>query len=125
MTMPSNKLSKSFSGVTSVFLLPVILLFGSLLLLTGCDFSARWDLRRAEKMLKEADKWNAQHWCETEYNKAQRLFEEAMDNARERRINEARDLADQAHIWAETARDLAKARYLEMEEEKARLKAID
>jgi len=119
----NNTKAVRFRISAGIIALVLLLISGSLL--TSCDFSARWDLRRAEKMLHEADKWNAQRWAETEYVKAQKLFEQAMDNAREQRINEARDLADQAHIWAETARDLAKARYLEMEEEKARLNAVD
>ncbi len=89
-----------------------------LLLIAGCDFSARWDLRQAEKALKAADKANAEFWAEREYRKAQKYFTLAMDEARVRNINQARDLADEARIWAEEALFLAIWRAEEMEEEK-------
>lgn len=87
-------------------------------LIAGCDFSARWDLRQAEKALKAADKANAEFWAEREYRKAQVFFTQAMDEARVRNVNHARDLADEARIWAEEAMFLAIRRAAEMEEEK-------
>ena len=68
-----------------------LLLFCLVISLTGCDFSARWDLKRAEKALKAADKANAEFWAEPEYRKAQKYLVIAMDEARERNINAARD----------------------------------
>jgi len=96
---------------------------GFLLLTSGCDYSARRDLRAAEKALKEADKWQAEHWAEREYRKAQKLFVEAMDLSKVRYVNEARDKAAEAQMWAEEATDLAKMRFYEMQEEKERLGA--
>jgi hypothetical protein len=90
-------------------------------LATGCDWSARWDLRKAEKALKRADKANASHWCEKEYAKAQSAFDEAMDLARVRKINEARDKALEAYNWAEEATFQSIRKAEEMEEEKASL----
>ena len=83
----------------------------------GCDFSAMWDLRKAERALKRADKANAEFWCEMEYRKAQKLFEEAQDLQRERRINEARDKAAEAYSWAEEAEHWAKMKAEEMRQE--------
>lgn len=90
-------------------------------MLSGCDFSARWDLYQAEKALKEADTHHAEQWAEKEYRKAQKAFVEAMDLAKVRCINEARDKAAEAKLWAEEATDLAKMRFAEMQEEKDRL----
>lgn len=85
----------------------------------GCDWSAQWDLRRAEKALKEADALNAEHWAEREYRKAQKAFEEAMDLARVRNINAARDKAAEAKDWADEAIMWSKLRAEQMEKEKA------
>jgi len=98
-----------------------IVLLASLFLVAGCDWGARWDLMRAEKLLKECDRLNAEFWDEKDYRKAQKLFDEAVDLARERRINEARDKAAEAKDWAEEAIMWAKVRAAEMEEEKARV----
>lgn len=92
-----------------------------LLAVSGCDWSAKWDLRQADKALKEADKHHAETWAEPEYRKAQVALGEAMDLARVRVINEARDKAAEAKMWAEEATALAIERYEEMQEEKARL----
>ncbi len=93
----------------------------SLLILSGCDWSAKWDLRQADKALKEADKHQAETWAEPEYRKAQKAFVEAMDLAKVRVINEARDKAAESRMWAEEATDLAITRFQEMQEEKERL----
>jgi uncharacterized membrane protein YcjF (UPF0283 family) len=45
----------------STLLLSIILL-AALVMVTGCDWSAMWDLRRAEKILKKAEKLNAEFW---------------------------------------------------------------
>jgi len=92
-----------------------------LLAVSGCDWSAKWDLRQADKALKEADKHHAEVWAEKEYRKAQVALGEAMDLAKVRVINEARDKAAEAKMWAEEATELAIERYEEMQEEKARL----
>ena len=94
-----------------------LLLFCLVISLTGCDFSARWDLKRAEKALKAADKANAEFWAEPEYRKAQKYLVIAMDEARERNINAARDAALEAREWAEEATALSIRRREEMEEE--------
>jgi len=91
--------------------------------LVGCDFTSRRDLKEAEKALKEADKWNAEHWAEREYRKAQACFIEALDYAKVRLVNESRDKAAECKLWAEEATDLAKIRFFEMQEEKERLGA--
>ncbi len=88
---------------------------------SGCDWSARWDLRQADKALKEADKHHAEVWAEKEYRKAQKAFGEAVDLAKVRIINEARDKAAEAKLWAEEATALAIERFEEMQEEKERL----
>jgi len=88
---------------------------------TGCDWSARWDLRQADKALQEADKHHAEVWAEKEYRKAQVALGEAIDLAKVRYVNEARDKAAEAKMWAEEATDIAIARYEEMQEEKERL----
>jgi len=85
--------------------------------LTSCDFSARWDLKRAEKALKEADKANAEFWAEPEYRKAQQALVLAMQHAEDRLINESRDAAADARDWAEEATELSIRRRMEMEEE--------
>ncbi len=99
-----------------VILMPIILIcFG--LSLIGCDFSARWDLKRAEKALKEADRENAEFWAEREYRKAQKYLIEAMDYARDAKINEARDAASESRSWAEEAIALTIRRKADMQEE--------
>ncbi|MDP8239049.1 MAG: hypothetical protein P9X24_08155 [Candidatus Hatepunaea meridiana] len=95
-----------------------VVLLCSLVLISGCDWSARWDLMRAEKALKTADKANAEHWATREYQKAQKFFVEAMDEARVRNVNNARDLALEARMWAEEATFLAIQRAEEMQKEK-------
>jgi len=87
----------------------------------GCDFSARRDLKRAEKALRQADELNAEFWAEPEYRKAQKAFDDAMDLARERKINEARDKATVAVDWAREAAMWAKIRAEEMQKEKEAL----
>jgi hypothetical protein len=96
-----------------------LLALGVMLSLVSCDWSARWDLKRAEKALKEADHLNAEFWANNEYVKAQKAFEEAMALNRVRAINEARDKAVEAKDWAEEAINWAKIRAAEMEQEKA------
>lgn len=102
-------------------LLPMIL--AAAVVVTGCDTSANRDLRRAEKLLKEADKYHAELWAEHEYRKAQSLFVEAMDLAKVKYVNEARDKAAECELWAQEAVDLARMRFFEMEKEKDRLGA--
>jgi len=111
------------SGKASVILRGILIcgLFLMFVLTTGCDWSAAWDLRKAERALKRADKANAQFWCEKEYSKAQNAFDEAMDLARVRKINEARDKALVAYEWAEEAQYWAIKKAEEMEKEKASL----
>jgi hypothetical protein len=87
----------------------------------GCDWSAKWDLRQADKALKEADKHHAEVWAEKEYRKAQAAMVEAMDYAKVRYINEARDKAAECRMWAEEATALAIERFQEMQEEKDKL----
>lgn len=81
------------------------IIFGNVLV--GCDWSARWDLKRAEKILKRAEDLNAE-FCGLDrasnaYHKAQLALEEGMELARHRYINEARDKATEAKDWAEEA----------------------
>ncbi|MBT3231612.1 MAG: DUF4398 domain-containing protein [Calditrichaeota bacterium] len=85
---------------------------------SGCDFSAKWDLKRAEKALNSADKYKASFWAEREYTKAQKAFDEACILAREGKVNEARDMAQNAKEWAIEAMALAQAREEEMEKER-------
>lgn len=103
---------------TIIFLLSA---FITLATLTGCDWSAKWDLRQADKALKEADKHHAEVWAEKEYRKAQVALGEAIDLAKVRYINEARDKAAESKMWAEEATALAIERFEEMQEEKERL----
>ncbi|MBC8465856.1 hypothetical protein H8D57_02420 [bacterium] len=95
-----------------------------ILLLTvfsSCDFSAKGDLKRAEKMMNEADAVKADFWAEPEYRKAQKAFDEAVDLERERKINECRDKVTEAKGWAEEAIALSIKRQQEMEEERDKL----
>lgn len=115
MNGPSNTLVK--------LCMIVAILAATSFTLTACDVSARWDLRRAEKMLKKADKANAERWAEKEYRKAQGAFEEAMALSRVRNVNEARDKALVAHEWAEEALTLSLQRKAEMDEERDALGA--
>lgn len=84
-----------------------LLLFLTLLHAGGCDWSAMWDLRRAEKILNEAAACDAEfsgdHKARNAYRKAQAALEEAMFLARRRDINLARDKASIAKDWAEEA----------------------
>lgn len=91
------------------------------LTISGCDYSAKGDLRAAENALKEADKVHAAQWAEREYRKAEAALGEAMSHARNNEVNEARDKAAEAKSWASEATDLAIKRAAEMEAEKDRL----
>ncbi|MCF7811333.1 hypothetical protein K9N50_10150 [bacterium] len=119
--MVSQKRITKFWRLTHVqrsgFVLISVFLFTSILLSTGCDWSARWDLRKAEKAIKQCDKVNAEFWAEPEYRKAQKALDLAMDLAHERKINEARDSALEAYEWALEATDLSIRRREEMEKE--------
>jgi len=99
-----------------ILIIPLVFLF-TMLTLTGCDWSCRWDLKRAEKAMKAADIANAEFWASTEYQKAQKYLIIAMDYARERKINEARDAAQEAREWASEATYLSIKRRDEMEKE--------
>jgi len=103
----------------SILLVALLVAFAASL--PGCDISARWDLHRAEKLMRQCDDVNAEFWANREYRKAQKLFEEAMDLARARKINEARDKAAECRDWAEEAVMWSKLRSAEMEEEKDRV----
>lgn len=109
----------SKSVFKNIFILSVWTLTS--LLILGCDVSARRDLRNAEKLLKKADELHAERWAEKEYHLAQKFFTEAMDLARERKINEARDAAAISREWCEEAINWSKIRAAEMEKEKQRL----
>lgn len=85
--------------------------------ITSCDFGAKRDLKRAERVLRKADELNAERWAEKEYRKAQKAFDEAVDLERERKINEARDKAVICIDWAEEACMWAKIRAEEMQKE--------
>ena len=78
-----------------------------LITLAGCDWSAKWDLRRAEKVLNEAAALNADTGGDPKakraYFKAQAALEEGMYYARRRDVNLARDKAQEAKDWAEEA----------------------
>jgi len=78
-----------------------------LLTISGCDFTARGDLKRAEKLLDEAVMLQADvsgdHKAKRAYFKAQAALEEGMYYNRRRDINLARDKAQQAMDWAEEA----------------------
>ncbi len=104
-----------------VIVFPIAFLVIIVLGLGGCDYSARSDLRKAEKLLKEADDLNAEFWAEKEYRKAQKAFVEAMDFAKVRFVNEARDKAAESMKWSEEAILWTKIRRAEMEKEKERL----
>tara|TARA_B100002003_G_C13709084_1_gene356002 strand:- start:74 stop:424 length:351 start_codon:yes stop_codon:yes gene_type:complete len=90
-----------------------IQVFGSCVLIVftfslfGCDWSAKWDLRRAEKVLNKAAELNAEfcgeHKAQNAYKKAQDALVEGMFYARRRDINLARDKAQEAKDWAEEA----------------------
>ena len=102
-------------------ILLVALLAAATVSLSGCDVSARWDLRRAEKLLHQCDDLNAEFWANKEYRRAQKLFDEAVELARARKINEARDKAAECRDWAEEALMWTKLRMAQMEEEKERV----
>lgn len=89
--------------------------------LSGCDYSAKSDLRAMDKAMKDAEENNADQWAETEFKKAQAAFGEAQDLARNREINKARDKAVEAKGWADEALELTLKRKAEMEAEKDRL----
>jgi len=99
------------------FKIMAMLLFGFFILVTGCDWSARWDLRKAEKAIKRCDVANAEFWAEPEYRKAQIALDLAVDLAHGRKINEARDAALEAYEWALEAEDLSIRRKEEMQQE--------
>jgi len=100
----------------------------SLLLATvfsGCDATAKSDLRSAENVIKEADKVHAEQWAEREYRLAEAALNEGVALNRVNAINEARDKAEEAKSWARQAIDLAIARAADMEAEKDRLGTVD
>lgn len=102
-------------------ILTVAFLLTGVMVLNSCDWSARSDLRKAEKLLRQADDLNAEFWAEKEYRKAQRAFVEAMDLAKVRFVNDARDKAAESIQWCEEAILWTKIRRAEMEKEKDRL----
>jgi len=106
----------NFYRMARYLIIPAFL-FIVLTLATGCDWSARWDLKRAEKAIRNADNANAEFWAEPEYRKAQANLVTAMDLAQERKINEARDAALEARDWANEATELSIRRREEMEKE--------
>lgn len=87
-------------------------------MVTGCDSSAKSDLKAADKLMKEADKLECDQWANEEYVKAQKLLVEAMDLAKVNAVNEARTKAEESKSWAQEAIDLAKARKAAMDKEK-------
>ncbi len=91
------------------------------LVLTGCDWTVRGDLKRAEKALNEADRWKAETWAEPEYRKAQKAFDEACTLARNNEVNAARDKAQEAYDWASEASEKAEARQRAIEEEQQKV----
>lgn len=98
---------------------PVVLVtaFIALFMLAGCDFSSMSDVKRAEKQLKKADNVNAEFWAEREYKKAQKWLNIAIDLNHERKINEARDAAQESYEWSIEAIDLSIKRAKDMQEE--------
>ncbi len=103
-------------------IIPLILIA---LMLSGCDFSSTWDLKRAEKEMKKADEVNAEFWAEPEFKKAQKYLGIAVDLNHERKINEARDAALEARYWAREATELSIRRAEEMEREHDKVKIKD
>lgn len=103
----------------TISLISALLLISTIF--SGCDFSAKWDLKRAEKALNGADNYKASFWAEREYTKAQKAFDEACILAKEGKINEARDMAQNAKDWAIEAMALAQTRQEDMEREKSSL----
>ena len=109
-----DSLMRNLISRTTISVMLMIVFLGS----SGCDWGAMWDLHRAEKALKKADYVNAEHWAEREYHKAQKLFDEAVELQRGRKINEARDKASECVDWAEEAEFWAILRADDMEREK-------
>jgi hypothetical protein len=107
------------------FLSLIIAFFFISVVFTGCDFSSMSDVKKAEKLLKKADDLNAEFWAEPEYKKAQKWLNIAIDFTHERKINEARDAAQEARDWATEAINLAIKRAQEMEEERDGIKKKD
>ncbi len=110
---------------THVLIMIFAVVLGSTL--SGCDWSARWDLKRAEKVLKRAEDLNAE-FCgldraQNAYYKGQTALEEGMELARHRYINEARDKASEAKDWAEEAVYWAEFYNEQLEKEKESLGA--
>ncbi len=89
--------------------------------MSGCDYSARSDLKAMDKAMKDAEENNADQWAEREFKKAQAAFGEAQDLARNREINKARDKAVEAKGYADEALELTLKRKAEMEAERDRL----
>ena len=98
---------------------PVVLVtaFIGMFMLASCDFSSMSDIKRAGKQLKKADDVNAEFWAEREYKKAQTWLNIAIEFNHERKINEARDAAQESYDWSIQAIDLSIKRAKEMEEE--------
>jgi len=101
----------------SINLILSTVLFATVMLFIGCDFSARGDLKRAEKAIKEADKVNAENWAEREYRNAEKWLSKAEELNHEKRINEARDAAKEAKDWAREAIELSIKRAAALERE--------
>lgn len=87
--------------------LNLLLITCAIVCIIGCDWSATWDLRRAERVLIKAASLNAEfggeHKAMKAYAKAQQALEEGMFYAQRRDINLARDKAQEAKDWAEEA----------------------
>jgi len=111
--------------IKKYYFLTIVIVFIATLLFASCDFSSMSDVKRAEKQLKKADDVNAEFWAEREYKKAQKWMNIAIDFNHERKINEARDAAQESYDWSIEAINLSIKRAKDMEEERAGIKSKD
>lgn len=100
----------------SAVILTILVAFFSLSL-TGCDVTAERELKRAEKAIEEARDINAEEHATEDYLAAEELLVEAVELAKDNRVQEARHTAIKAKLRAEDAANKAQERMKILDEE--------
>ena len=107
------------SPFTAAILTILVAVFA--LSLTGCDVTAERELKRAETAIEEARDLNAEEHATEDYLAAEGLLVEAVELARDDRVQEARYIAIKAKLRAEDAANKAQERMRILGEEMRKL----